>query len=76
MKLAYFIFFGIFIGFAFALIDTIVGNAEISAIEAGDSDLLKNLSVSKLAIYSAIGAITGAAFYAVVTKAVKKKTKT
>ncbi|GGE38940.1 hypothetical protein EV200_10765 [Pedobacter psychrotolerans] len=74
MKIAYFIIIGIIAGSTFALIDTIVANAEISSIMPETRELLKNLSVSKVLIYSAIGAIIGIAFYALAKKAFKKKT--
>lgn len=73
MKIVYFILIGIIAGIAFAVIDTIAGNAEISPINPGESDLLKNLSVLKVVIYSTIGGIIGIAFYAVVKLAFTKR---
>lgn len=73
MKIPYFIIIGVIAGIAFALIDTIIGNAEISPVKPAASDLIKNLSVLKLVIYSAIGAFAGMVFYMLLKAIFKKK---
>jgi len=65
MKIGYFIIIGTIIGFCFALVDTIIGNAETSPVNPVTKDLLKNAGILKFFIYSIIGAVTGLALFGI-----------
>ena len=73
MKIVYFIITGIVVGFCFALVDNIIGNAEVSPVNPGASDLLKNVSISKFLMYSIIGAVTGIVFFGIFERIRKHK---
>lgn len=66
MKSIVFVFAGIILGLFFALFDTAVGNAEVSAINPGIQDLIGNISPLKFIFYMGIGAAAGFALYIVV----------
>lgn len=59
MKNIYFIVAGSVTGLLFALFDTAISNAEVSAINPGIHDLLGNVSLLNLLVYMAIGATAG-----------------
>lgn len=65
MKSTVFIVSGIILGLFFALFDTAVSNAEVSAINPGINDLIGNISPLKFLVYMGIGAAAGFALYVV-----------
>lgn len=68
MKSIVFIFAGAILGLLFALFDTAVSSAEVSAINPEIYDLIGNVSPLKFLVYMGIGAAAGFALHIVILK--------